>query len=1075
MNATEGPGDDEALAHTETVAAEESAVAKDAEDAALHRGAALGRYLVVAEIGSGAMGIVYSAFDPDLDRKVAIKVLRKTRDPAARARLLREAQAMAKLSHPNVVTVFEVATEGGRDFVSMEFVDGQTLNDWQEEEHEAPEILRVYQQAGEGLAAAHRAGLVHRDFKPHNVLIDKEGRVRVTDFGIAQHMAEPVMVNADTLNPDDAALTAKGNHNLTRTGAVMGTPAYMAPEQHLATETDSRTDQFSFCVALYQALAGRRPFEAETYPELKALVTEGPVPTLPESVSVPSSLRSALAKGMSHKRADRHGSMDELLPLLELEPSRGHTLLFVGLIAAALIAVFVFGMNSSRDESACIADRSQLEGVWDDEVRGKMRTAFAMTHVDGAEAVFGKFESIADQYADDIVAMRLDICEAGRRQKSVKDKMILRRMTCLLGRQQKFLHLTSSFSNPNRSGVNQIVESAESLPQVVDCADVDALERDVGLPPPNQREEVEALQASLSEASSQGEAGHVKDAIKQTEAVALRAKELDYKPLLAEVYVELGTLYTREDRVREAERAFEDAIVAAEESGYTEYRARALVGVTSLVASGSSRFHEARSYARRAKAAIAQWGDEPHLSADIDAALAHVLMQEGHAPEAYKLLVSTLAIYSNYKDARPVRMAELQNSVASLLVELGRYDEAHQMAQRSYALVRAELAESNPKLYGPLMTLATTHRMHGEFEEARRLDLVNRKFWEGEGAEALLKESDDYEHKSRSIRGQVQDDKGAPVAGATVVCGPKIVADGRYLDASWNPSRDSLQRRRVTQSLTDGSFHCAEASKKAVVVVADHGTIGRSMMTKVAAGSEVDGISLVLRATGVLTGKVTKNGQPVKAQSVSAVPAAHILNNPPHAAVAFLKPDGSYRFDRLAPGSYVVFTGPRSMDHSLAIKSQEVLVESNRDANLDFDQSGGDATLVISVVGEGGTPMPSAQVLLAPGHAESANAKDFNEAVIAAGIDIRADFVLAKEWVTLEGLEAGLYSVCAVPIGGDHRDPEHMKQFSEKTMDRVMVYCQDVTVAPGETKSVEAAVPAWKPIIAIEKPPTDSE
>ncbi len=1017
------------------------------------------------------MGIVYSAFDPDLDRKVALKVLRKSRDPAARARLLREAQSMAKLSHPNVVTVFEVATDGGRDFVSMEFVDGQNLYEWQKEEHDISEILRVYRQAGEGLAAAHRAGLVHRDFKPHNVLIDQEGRVRVTDFGIAQQLREPLFVDPDAATPDpDAEPTpAPPGENLTRTGTIMGTPAYMAPEQHLAQSTDARTDQFSFSVALFEALAGKRPFDTEVYADLKDLVTKGPVPQLPEALALPGKLRTALATGMAKDREKRHGSMDDLLPLLELPASRGHTMIFMALIAASLVAVFVFGMNASEDRSACKADYGRLDGVWDEDVRGKMRTAFAMTQVDGSGAVFAKFASIADSYGEELVAMRLDICKAERGPRAASDELILKRRTCLLGRRQKFLHLTTSFSTPNRSGVSQIVESASELPAVVDCADPEALESEVNRPPAEQREEVQALQATLSEAASQAEAGHVKDALQKALNVRDRARELNYKPLLAEVYVELGDLYRREAKIKDAEQAFEDSILAAEESGYTEYRARGLVGLTKLLASRSSRFDEARRNARRAKAAVERWGDDAILRMEIERALAHVLTEEGKVKEALALLVLALDSYRDHKDAKPVRIAMLQDNIATLLLEEGRYDEADEMARSAYNMVRAELADANPKIYQCLATLTQAVRMRGEYDEARRLDKIGRNFWEGSSGLSLIRYNDRYVDAARSVRGAVYDESGTAVAGATVVCGETVISDGRYLDSSWSAKLDAVFRKRVTQTKDDGSFHCEQTSAKDAVVVAEHQLYGRSDMVNVPASVAADEVRLVLQPTGSLSGMVTKDGKAAKPQAVQVLPASHMVANPSYAILTFLRADGSYRFERLAPGKYIVFTGRRSMDHKSALQSREVEILSNKGATLNFDQSGGDAILEVTVLGEGGAPMPSAQVMLARGHVESANAIEFNKAVLAIGQNLRSHFVQGGEMFKMESVESGLHSVCVAPIGGDYRDPEHMENFTQETMDRIMVYCQDVVVAPGETTVVKAVAPPWKRPIKIDK------
>ena len=207
----------------------------------LSPGDVLGRYEIRGCAGLGGMGLVYEAYDPELERRVALKVLRPHRRREGQRRLLREARALAKLSHPNVVSVFDVGTDDDRVFIAMEFIDGPTLRDWLDEAPSVSDILDVFAEAGRGLAAAHDRGLVHRDFKPDNVLVGDDGRVLVTDFGLARHR------------------TASASDDVTREGAIVGTPAYMAPEVRSGGDVDARSDQFGFAVALYQALHGHLP------------------------------------------------------------------------------------------------------------------------------------------------------------------------------------------------------------------------------------------------------------------------------------------------------------------------------------------------------------------------------------------------------------------------------------------------------------------------------------------------------------------------------------------------------------------------------------------------------------------------------------------------------------------------------------------------------------------------------------------------------------------------------------------------------------------------------------------------
>ena len=274
----------------------------------------LARFEILNRLGVGGMGVVYVAHDPLLDRQVAVKVLRADAHGELRAaelegRLLREAQAMARLSHPNVVTVHEVGTVDRQIFIVMELNDGGTLRAWLAQEPRPPvrERIRVFIEAGRGLAAAHAVRLVHRDFKPDNVLLARDGRVRVVDFGLVR---APTAGDRPSRRPSRDVYAPM---SLTMSGAVIGTPAYMAPEQHRAEVADHRSDQFSFCVSLYEALYGRRPFAGETYRELVVNILDGCVLPPPAGTEVSDRVHAVLARGLASAPGDRHPGMTALL------------------------------------------------------------------------------------------------------------------------------------------------------------------------------------------------------------------------------------------------------------------------------------------------------------------------------------------------------------------------------------------------------------------------------------------------------------------------------------------------------------------------------------------------------------------------------------------------------------------------------------------------------------------------------------------------------------------------------------------------------------------------------------------
>lgn len=288
-------------------------------------GIVLDRYIILHRIGTGGMGVVYAAHDPDLDRRIAIKLLHP-RGPAqdgGRERLQREAQAMARLSHPAVVPVFDVGSHGDRLFVAMALVEGQTLGHWLRQNHPGwRDALAIVMHAGRGLAAAHGAGIVHRDFKPDNVLVGRDARVQVTDFGLARLTDDEV--STDPADAPPRALPAR----LTRPGAIMGTPAYMAPEQHLGRPASARADQFSFCVALYEAIYGQHPFrgdERDDVPSALAVAAEvmsGRVRPPPRGTKVPTRLHRILLRGLAVDPERRWPSVDALLDALEQAATR---------------------------------------------------------------------------------------------------------------------------------------------------------------------------------------------------------------------------------------------------------------------------------------------------------------------------------------------------------------------------------------------------------------------------------------------------------------------------------------------------------------------------------------------------------------------------------------------------------------------------------------------------------------------------------------------------------------------------------------------------------------------------------
>ena len=388
----------------------------------IHVGSVIGRYVVIERLGAGGMGVVYAAFDPDLDRKVAIKLLPAQHDDTDRERreerLTREAKAIAKLSHPNIVAIHDVGVHDDQVFLAMEHLGGGTLRQWLSSGRRPwRQILRLFLDAGRGLAAAHAEHLIHRDFKPENVLLDKNGVTKVADFGLVRLSGA---LESDDGPPAAADMRVEGAA-LTRTGALMGTPAYMAPEQFSGGPVDARADQFAFSVALYEALYGERPFAGDSVAALAASVTAGQVRPAPAASPVPGWVRKPLLRGLAADPARRHPTMAQLLEALARDPAVRRRRLLGG--ASAVTIALVAGLilqrrieQKRRDFEGRIAVRlAEGERAWADarqvgaQLDAERRQAFAL--FDGRDREGGERVWTAARATSEAFEARLDRAE----------------------------------------------------------------------------------------------------------------------------------------------------------------------------------------------------------------------------------------------------------------------------------------------------------------------------------------------------------------------------------------------------------------------------------------------------------------------------------------------------------------------------------------------------------------------------------------------------------------------------------------------------------------------------------------
>jgi eukaryotic-like serine/threonine-protein kinase len=686
-------------------------------------GSSIGRYLVLREVGAGGMGRVYLAFDPELDRKVAIKLLRTDlRSVSAdelRVRLMREAQAMARVSHPNIVNVYDVGTAGSQVFVAMEFITGRTVRQWLKEKPRSwREVLGVFVQAGKGLAAAHAAGVVHRDFKPDNVIIGNDERVRVLDFGLARP--------AELLSAETAAKGAKEleagllDVPLTRSGTIIGTPQYMAPEQFRFEPADARTDEFSFCVALYEGLYGAPPFAGKTVPELLHSVTQGSPLEPPKEVKVPGWVRTVVRRGLSAKRDDRLPSMEALLAALAKDPAvRLRRMIAVAAALAVVAGVFAgLAVYHDRAQTLCRGAQRKLEGGWDDARKQAIQSAFVATGLPFAGGMWAGVEKALDAYAAAWVAKRTDACEATRIRGEQSEELLDLRIECLDRRLQEFAALSDLFSRADAKVVEEAVPAAEALIGLSACDNPRELKAAARLPAGSSiRPAVQDLRSKMAAAKVLGDTGKVAAAVDAAKRLESPARQLNYAPILAEVLLLEGELFEKQGDDRQSRAALNESASTALASREDQLVARSLVESTAVVFH-SGHADDALSMGQLAQGAIQRLGGDDKLQARLHHIFGLIFQSQGRYPEALAHLQKCLTLREQAFGPDSLVVAVSASAMASGLSASGQLDAAIAQNERALALREKALGPTHPALAIAYDTLAGAYETKGDLAHA---------------------------------------------------------------------------------------------------------------------------------------------------------------------------------------------------------------------------------------------------------------------------------------------------------------------------------------------------------------------
>ncbi len=739
--------------------------------AEFERAAKVGRYLLLERLGVGGMGVVYAAYDPQLNRQVAVKLLKSgPTDPIGQARLTREAQALARLAHPNVVAVYDVGPYDNGIFVAMELVEGETLGRYLAKRlHTWREVRDLFVQAGKGLAASHAASIVHRDFKPSNVMVGKDGRVRVTDFGLARvgqpalgegstsftppsapppmpSAAAPVFESASEVTPTPSMPTlvptptpttptptptrtpalmqpapsrmvTPDEFGLTVTGALIGTPAYMAPEQRRSGDASAHSDQYSFCVAFYEALYHQRPDSTSSAARA--------------SSSVPAWLRRIVLRGLEADPKARWPSMEVLVRALEADPTSRRLRWALSLVALVVAVVGSWTvLRASRVPPPCLGAEAALRGAWDSERREAVRKAFEATGKSYASDAWREVSEQLDTQAAAWTQMRTQACESTRIRREQSEAVLDLRMGCLDQRLDEMRALVSRFTQADGPVVERSIQAVSALTPLRSCADVAHLLSVTPPPPgPEARAVLDEIDHGLAQARASLNTGKFDQGLAQVAVLLPKAQALHYAPAEAKVLDLKGELQGWTDS-KAAIDTLRDAAWSAEEGHDDELAARVRVIRFDLAARSLGPGTSLTEIKGEAQAALKRLGGNALLESDMENVVASIALQAQDFPAAKKGFERVVQLRSQLNGEDSLGVAQATGGLAVVYRGLGDLERAREMMEKTLQLQLKVLGPNHPQVGLDYDNLALIVMAQGRYDEALELNAKARKILE---------------------------------------------------------------------------------------------------------------------------------------------------------------------------------------------------------------------------------------------------------------------------------------------------------------------------------------------------------
>ncbi len=678
------------------------------EGEAFARGAAVDRYVILAPLGRGSMSRVYKAYDPDLDRPVALKLLRREGDQHL---ILQEARALGKLSHPNVVQVYDAGNHEGSVFIAMELVDGAPLSTFCEGPPKPSfrAVIDAYIEAATGIGAAHARGIIHRDVKPSNILRGNDGRVRVADFGLAA-IRSPASIGG-------RSRPARASEGL------VGTPLYMAPEQLDGAEATPRSDQYGLCAALFEGLYGELPFPRSSYEELCAKKREG-APEAPKGTSVPAWIHRAIARGLAPESDDRHPSMEALIAALRDDPSarrRGRLrAIGAGAIGAALLTIAAVGGARSAKNDPCAHPERALRGAWDDDTKSRVRASLFNTKRSYAPDVADRVLARLDGYAAAWSAMRGEVCAASGGAGAPRESLAVRD-ACLDRRRDQLAALTALLAErPDPELLDKAPEMAAKLPSIATCADTEALLARVRPPEdPLVKARIAALTPRVDRAEALYKAGKFKDGLAIAEPLLAETSDLAYAPLRAQIEFVTAELRYGAGDYQGAVALLRVATITAAKGKDDILAVHAWSNLLFVTSSRLRRLDEAAVILSLGHSAAARVQDTQALShwADVEGSALSDMGKLEASKQAYErgLAMREKALGPDHPDT-----SVSLNNLGIVLCRLGRCGEAKTYLERAVAVSERAIGPFHPDTAASITNLGNALRRTGDYVAARR-------------------------------------------------------------------------------------------------------------------------------------------------------------------------------------------------------------------------------------------------------------------------------------------------------------------------------------------------------------------